>query len=255
MTLSQEALPPGATLLGVVLSLDKMNISVMSGNQVAHPVFISLANIDAHIHSKSSLHAYLLLALLPVAKFAHKTTRIRSLLQDRLVHHALNIVLSPLKVAAQVGVMMSDPVGNLCYCFTPLASWIVDMPEESLLAATGPKVSPVTTATSKNFGNSHRHPPCTAEKTLAAICSACSKYSPRDYKNFLKAVKALGLNRVVEPVWMEWVLSDPTHFITIKPLHHFHRFAWDHDIKWCITVLGAEELDFHFSIIQTAVGY
>ena len=190
-----------------------------------------------------------------MAKFAHKTTHIRSLLQDRLVHHALNIFLSPLKVAAQVGVMMSDPIGNLRYCFTPLASWIADTPEESLLAATSPKVSPVTTATSKNFGDSHRHPPHTAEKTLATIHSACSKYSPRDYKNFLKAIKALGLNRVVEPVWMEWALSDPTHFITIKPLHHFYRFAWDHNVKWCITVLGAEELDFRFSIIQTVVGY
>ncbi|KAF8547407.1 hypothetical protein OG21DRAFT_1424890 [Imleria badia] len=253
MTPSQEALPSGATLLGVVLSSDKTNISVMSGNQVAHPVLISLANIDARIRSKTSLHAYLLLTLLPIAKFAHKTTRIHSLLQDRLVHQALNIVLSPLKVAAQVGVMMSDSVGNLRYCFTPLVSWIADMPEESLLAATDPKVSPVTTAMCKDFGDPHRHPPRTAEKTLAAIRSACSKYSPRDYKNFLKVTKSLGLNGVVEPVWMEWVLSDPAYFITIEPLHHFHRFAWDHDIKWCITALGAEELDFRFSIIQTSV--
>ena len=227
----------------------------MSGNRVAHPVLISLANIDANIRSKTSLHAYLLLALLPVAKFTHQTTRVRSLLQDRLFHQALNIVLSPLKVAAEVGVMMSDPVGNLRYCFTPLASWIADTPEECLIAATGPKASPVTTAMSKNFGDPHRHPPRTAEETLLAIRSACSKYSPKDYKNFLKVIKSLGLNGVVEPVWMDWPLSDPCYFITIEPLHHFHRFAWDHDVKWCISALGAAELDFRFSIIQTPVGY
>ena len=45
----QEALPPGVTTLGVVLSSDKTNISIMSGNRMAHPVLISLANIDAHI--------------------------------------------------------------------------------------------------------------------------------------------------------------------------------------------------------------
>lgn len=255
MTPSQESLPPGATLLGVVLSSDKTNISVMSGNRLAHPVLISLANIDARIRSKSSLHAYFLLALLPVAKFAHKTTRIRSLLQDRLFHRALDIVLSPLKVAARVGIMMSDPIGNLRYCFPPLASWIADTPEESLVACTGPKVSPVTTATSKDFGDPHRHPPRTADKTLDAICSACSKHSPRDYKNFLKTIKPLGLNGVVEPVWMDWALSDPSHFITIEPLHHFHRFAWDHDVQWCVKALGDTELDFRFSIIQTPVGY
>ncbi|KAN0086064.1 hypothetical protein V8E55_007198 [Tylopilus felleus] len=108
----QEALPNGSTLLGVVLSSDKTNISVMSGNHMAHLLLISLANIDARIHSKTSLHAYLLV---------------------------LNIVLMPLKTAAAVGVMMSDPVGNLCYCFTLIAAYIADTPEESLLAATGPK--------------------------------------------------------------------------------------------------------------------
>ena len=45
----QEALPPGATMLGVVLSSDKTNISVMSRNRMAHLVLISLANIDARI--------------------------------------------------------------------------------------------------------------------------------------------------------------------------------------------------------------
>ena len=164
-----------------------------------------------------SLNAYLLLALLPVAKFIHKTFHIHSLLQDQLVHQALNIILLPLKVAARVGIMMSNPVRNFHYCFTSLASWITDTPEESLLAATGPKVSLVTTTTSKNFGNPNQHPPHTAEKTLIVICSACSKYSPTDYKNFLKAIKSLGLNGVVKPVWMDWVLSDPCFFITIEP--------------------------------------
>ncbi|KAF8547350.1 hypothetical protein OG21DRAFT_1375260, partial [Imleria badia] len=82
--------PPGATLLGVVLSSDKTNKSVMSGNHVAHPVLISLANIDTDIRSKTSLHAYLLLALLPIAKFTHKISRVHGLLQDHLVHQALN---------------------------------------------------------------------------------------------------------------------------------------------------------------------
>ncbi|KAI6011058.1 hypothetical protein EDC04DRAFT_2580778, partial [Pisolithus marmoratus] len=76
----QEALPPGITLLGVVLSSDKTNISVMSGNHMAHLLLISLTNINMHIHSKSSLHAYLLLALLPIAKFTQKNTHIHSLL-------------------------------------------------------------------------------------------------------------------------------------------------------------------------------
>ena len=256
MTPRQEALPPGATIRGVVLSSDKTNISVMSGNRMAHPVLISLANIDASIQSKASLHTYLLLALLPIAKFPHKTTRVRSLqVQDWLVHSALSIVLSPLKTAAAVGIMMNDPAGNLRYCFTPLVLWIADTPEESLLSGTGPKASPVTTATSKNFSDAFRHPPRTAETMLAAILTACQKYSPTDYKNFLKIAKQLFLSGVIEPCWKGWMLSDPSRFFNPEVLHHFHRMFWDHNVQWCIHAVGDTKLDFRFSIIQTPVGY
>ena len=94
---------------------------MISGNHMAYPLLISLANIDLAIHSKISMDTYLLLALLPIAKFTHKDMRTRGLLHDRLTHQALHEVLVPLKIATQVGVMMSDPAGNLRYCYTPLA--------------------------------------------------------------------------------------------------------------------------------------
>jgi len=90
-------------LLGVVLSSDKTNISVMTGNCMAHPVLISLANIDLKIQSKTSFHGYMLLALLPIPKFIIKNTCVRNLLQDHLFHGVLDLILWPLKVAASVG--------------------------------------------------------------------------------------------------------------------------------------------------------
>ena len=251
----QDALPTGATVLGVILSSDKTNISVITGNRMAHPVLISLANIDANIRSKNSLHGYLLLALLPIAKFVHKDSRIRGLLQDRLTHDVLNKLLSPLRTAASVGVMMSDPVGNLRYCYTPIAAWIADTPEESLIAATSPKASPITVAFSKQFGNPFCHPARTATITLAAIQAACTEHSPSNYKAFLKVCRRLGLNGVIEPFWKSHPLSDPSEFINPEVLHHIHRLFWDHDAQWCIFCAGAAEIDFRFSVLQTAVGY
>ena len=157
-------------------------------------------------------------------------------------------------MAAAVGVMMSDPVGNLRYCFTLLASWIADTPKESLLAVTGPKMSPVTTATSKQFGNPFHHPAHTSAITLAAIEAACAQCSLSDYKEFLKVIKRLCLNGVVELFWKMYPLSDPSQFITPEVLHHFHRLFWDHNVKWCIHCAGAE-VDFCFSVLQTIVGY
>ncbi|KAG2089232.1 uncharacterized protein F5147DRAFT_529159, partial [Suillus discolor] len=92
----QSALPHGATLLGTILSLDKTCITSLSGDHVAHPLLISLANIHMDTRLKSSSNAFLLTALLPVVKFIHKNKRMRGVLQDRLIHHCLDIVLEPL---------------------------------------------------------------------------------------------------------------------------------------------------------------
>lgn len=107
----------------------------MTGGRVAHPLLISLANLFMDFRMKGSNHAFLLLALLPVPKFIHKNQEIRSVLQSRMIHGCLDFILKPLKMAAEVGIMMSDPAGSLRYCYTPLAAYMVDVEEAILLAA------------------------------------------------------------------------------------------------------------------------
>ena len=50
-------------------------------------------------------------------------------------------------------------------------------------------------------------------------------------------------------------MAEPSQFLTPKPLHHWHKQFWDHDVKWSIRVLGADELDFRYSTIQLMVGF
>ena len=63
--------------------------------------------------SQQNILISLLLALLPITKFTYKTPCIHGLLQDQLVHKALNVILSPLKIAMAVDVIMNDLVGSL----------------------------------------------------------------------------------------------------------------------------------------------
>ncbi|KAI5982350.1 hypothetical protein EDD15DRAFT_2203022 [Pisolithus albus] len=142
---------------------------------------------------------------------------------DWLVHQALNIVLLPLKTAASVGIMMN-------------------MPEESLLAGTSMKASPITTATAQEFVM-HIDTPLVLQQTrsLRSI-QACSQSSPTDYTNFLKAIKTLWLNGIRRTIWKLWPLSNSLDF---------------HHPRGCFgtTMSSAVELDFRFSIIQTLIGY
>ncbi|KAN0075262.1 hypothetical protein V8E55_011285 [Tylopilus felleus] len=190
----------------------------MSGNQMAHPLLISLANIDPEIHSK-------------------------------------DIVLHPLKVAVSISVMMSDLVGNLRYCHTPLVGYIANTPKQSLLACTSMRTSSITTAMHNQFGNNVRHPLHTANQTRNEIHAICLQYPPKDYVKFLKAVKSYGLNSVDLPFWINWPLLSPARFLKPEVLHHFHRFFFNHELQWCIIAVGDTEIDYHFTIIQTLVGY
>ena len=205
--------------------------------------------------NKASNHAFLLLALLPIPSFLHPSKKIRGVLEARLFHECQDLILKPLKVAAQYGVFMADPLGTKRWCFTPLAAYIVDTPESALVSGVGGKTSSVTMATFRQFGDDHRHPPRTASTTLEMLRRLATIADPNDLENYVKEVLKFRLNGVHLPFWRDWPLSDPSIFLTSEPLHHWHKAFWDHDAKWCINALGGHEIDFRFSILQPRTGY
>ena len=236
-----------------MLSSDKTNISALVGDRCAHPLLLGLANIHMSTRLKLSSDAFLLVALLPIPKFLHKSKRMCGMLTDRLIHECLDITLEPLKQAARLGIMMNDPLGNLRLCYTPLASYVVDTPEACMLAAVGGKTSPVTTAMYKHFGDNFRHPPRTKMFTLQQLQNI--DVDPDDLERYFKAAQEYHLNGVSRPFFRNWAFSDPSHFFNPEILHHWHKFVWDHDVKWAINIVGAAELDFRFSVLQPSVGY
>ena len=131
----------------------------MTGNRVAHLLLISLTDIIMDFRMKASNHAFILLAILPVPKFLHKSQKIRGVLASRLIHECIDFVVKPLKKAAEIGIMMSDPLGWHRYCFTPLVGAIVDTPEALMYAGVSKNASPVTMAMYTQFGDSFRHEP------------------------------------------------------------------------------------------------
>ena len=128
----QTELPEGACVLGVILSSDKTHVTNQSGGKVSHPLLMSLANIHAEVQAKASLHAFVPIVFLFITEFIHNDQQMQGILRDHLYHQCLDIVMNPLKIAACIGIMVSDPLGKNWYCFTPLI--IVDMPEACLIA-------------------------------------------------------------------------------------------------------------------------
>ncbi|KAJ3515847.1 hypothetical protein NLJ89_g1501 [Agrocybe chaxingu] len=255
LKLELEKLPADGTLIGTILSSDKTNISSMTGGRVAHPLLISLANISMDFRNKASNHAFLLLALIPIPKFLHRNQKIRGVLEARLFHECLDLVTEPLKIAAQIGVMMADPLGFLRWCFTPLAAYIVDTPESALVSGVAGKTSSVTMADYTQFGDPFQHPPHYSWTTIDTLEELETYVNPWDLEAYEKEALKHRLNGVHRPFWHDWALSDPVLFLTSEPLHHWHKAFWDHNTKWCIYAVGGRELDFRFSILHPRVGF
>ena len=236
----------------------------MAGDRTAHPVLLSLANIHMDIRMKPSTHAFVLLALLPCPKFLVKNKPTRGVLESRIFHLCLDVITRPLKLAAHAGRMMADPSGFSHFCFTMLASYIVDTPEAALIAGVAGKTSHLTMADYRKFGDPTRQEPRTASTTLAQLAALAENTNPLDLHTYIPAAKAMRLNRVHLPFWRDWylkstsgqrLLSDPCIFLTPEPLHHWHKQFWDHDIKWLVCAVGADEFDFRFTTIQPVIGF
>ena len=235
----------------------------MTGDRVAHPVLLSLANIRMDVRMKSSSHAFILAALLPCPKFLVKDSATRGALESRAIHLCLDVITHPLKLAARAGRMMADPLGYSRFCFTALASYIVDTPEAAMIACVAGKTSHLTMADYCTFGEPTRHEPRTASTTLAQLAALAAQHDPLNLSTYLPAAKAICLNGVHLPFWRDWhlesstriLLSNPSEFLTPEPLHHWHKQFWDHDVKWAIRVVGADEFDFRFATIQPVTGF
>ncbi|KAI6018858.1 hypothetical protein EDC04DRAFT_2576217, partial [Pisolithus marmoratus] len=244
----QDALPNSATLLGIVLSSDKTHITQV-GNCQAHPLLISLANISADVHRKGSTKSYLLLALLPVPQFVHPNKHLCGVLASRLLHQVISIIVGPLKKAAEVGCMMSDPIRNLKHCFTPLVAYIANTPEQHVITCITDNASAISMAVSKQFGDPLCCAACTASKTHWLLIVVKRETHALNLSLYFRACQKWQLNGVASPFWLDCALVELSSFLNPEILHHFFKMFWDHDQKWCSRMLGADELDFQVSLL------
>ncbi|KAG2338456.1 hypothetical protein BDR05DRAFT_893431 [Suillus weaverae] len=245
--------PRGATILGTVLSSDKTNVTTMTGARITHPLLLGLANIRMHTHTKLSSKAFMLMALLPIPKYLYPNQWMHGMLEDHLMHECLLIIIKPLMIAAEVGIMMSDPVGNVRHCFMPLAAYIVNTTEAAMLACVRGKTSPFTMASYLQFGDDFWHPARTRTITLAQLASIT--VDPNNLEAYFEACTEHQLNGVHAPFWEGFPHADPSIFLMPEALHHWHKEFYDHNLQWCLEVVGTQELDFRFSILQPITGY
>jgi len=73
---------------------------------------------------------------------------------------------------------------------------------------------------------------------------------PDNFRAYMNASRVFQLNGVSRPFYLQWWGAEPHIFLTPEPLHHWDKFTWDHLVKWCIAVVGADEFDFRYMVLN-----
>jgi hypothetical protein len=249
----QDQLPVGATLVPIIIASDKTPVTCHTGGLEMHPVFVTIGNIQSDVRMQATSHAWQCVAFIPVADFEVHPD-FQTILSARLFHSCMDLMFASLKETAKHGGAMMDALGYIRNCFTPLVAYVVDLPEQQLVACVSKNASPVTTATLSEFSDPFSHPPRTGADTLKKIQQLCAETHPWDIATFQKKAKVLKLLGVHLLFWQDWRFADPAHFLNGEILHSCHKFFFDHPLKWCKEVAGHHILDTRYKTQHKQVG-
>ncbi|KAM6489030.1 hypothetical protein JOM56_015520 [Amanita muscaria] len=219
-----EATKPGATLIPVIISSDKTQVTLFSG-KTAYPVYLTIGNLPKAVQCKLSQRGQILLAYLPTSKLTGVTNRASQRhMVANLFHCCLRRLLSPLEHTGVEGTIMTDGDG-IARCVHPiLAVYIGDYPEQVMVTCvkTGEclKCNIVRGDIARDLNAVHR--------ALSSVNG--------DTREYIRACKDAGIKPVYHPFWEPLPYIDIFQAITPDILHQLHQ-------AWLLQAYGAPEID------------
>ncbi|KDQ49252.1 hypothetical protein JAAARDRAFT_201038 [Jaapia argillacea MUCL 33604] len=213
-----EATQPGATIIPVVISSDKTQLTLFR-NRTAYPI---------------------LLAYLPTTKLDHmknKAARCRAL--ANLFHGCMKRILSPLKDAGTSGVHMASGDGAVRRCHPIFATFIGDYPEQLLVACCKNGECPSCVAPNQELGANKSFP----WRDLDAIQAALTLADGPDTAAFNRACVDAGIKPIYHPFWEDLPYVNIYRSIAVDVLHQLYQGIVKHLLKWLAEAFGADELD------------
>jgi hypothetical protein len=166
LTLPQETLLVGATLIPIILGSDKTRLTILGGNKQAWPLYLSIGNIPSKTRSLLSTKTWVVLAYIPIVCFEGKHSKA---LEAHYFHQCIRHILAPLVSVRETGSPITLGNGNVLNCFFRLAAWIADYEEQVLLNCIKSRTSTTMLAGSKELGKPDPAPLRTREFMLGTL--------------------------------------------------------------------------------------
>ncbi|TFY52981.1 hypothetical protein EVG20_g10318 [Dentipellis fragilis] len=235
---TQAKLPDGSTVVLVILSSDKMQLSSLSGDQEAHPVYLTIGNISKELRHKLSYHLQIIVTYLPIIDLSHLSDDVARVVRARMFHSAMSVVMKSLKTAGRDGVHLTSGDGAVRDCYPVLAVYIADYPEQCLVCC---------------MRYMQCCPKCTAlqKETLRTVCHASKLPTQVAHEEVLKEA---GFTSVTKPFWESLPHANIHDTISPDILHQLIQGMIKHLIEWVTTLVSSSELDARLKWLPEAHG-
>ncbi|KAH9027968.1 hypothetical protein EDB85DRAFT_2074700 [Lactarius pseudohatsudake] len=200
-----EAHRPGATIIPVIISSDKTQLTVFRG-KTAYPVYMSIGNIPKDIRRKPSCSAQMLLGYIPTSKLEGITNRAaRRRALANMFHSCMEMILDPIRLPGETG----------------------DYPEQTLVTCTFNGRCPKCLVPRDQLGEYNRFPPRDHVEAIDTYLLA-----DEDIGGFHAACRSGGLKPVYHPFWRSLPLADVFLSITPDILHQLLQGVMKYIVSW-----------------------
>ena len=161
---SLESIRPGATVIPVILSTDKTQLTLFCGKS-AYPVYLTIGNIPKHIRRKPSCHAQILIAYIPTTKLEAFTNQTgQRCVMANLYHFCMKFIVSLIKAYGETGIPMMSGDGVWCRCHPIYSVFVSDHLEQALVTCTHSNRCPKCLVPYDKLGSYSSFPPRNYDK-------------------------------------------------------------------------------------------
>ncbi|KAH9045906.1 hypothetical protein EDB83DRAFT_2507473 [Lactarius deliciosus] len=221
--LSKEGCNDGAMFVPIVAGSDKTTVSVATGHQEYHPVYVSVGNLT-NTARRAHGNSVLPVAFLPIPKTS-KSHRKRVEFQHfccQLYHKCLELVFDPLRKYMMTPTVVKCPDGHFRHAVFSLGPYIADYPEQVYLAGIVSKWCAKCDATPDKLDSGIGH---------------CRTHEKTDYliDNFSPGVlwDAFGIYKDVVPFTHSFPRADIHELLMPDLLHQVIKGVFkDHLVAW-----------------------
>lgn len=215
-------------------------------------MYLTIGNISKDIRRQPSSHATVLIGYLPVAKLDCYSDKARQFARYRLFHHCMGILMKELVEAGKNGVDMTCPDGLVRWIWPILAAYVADYPEQCLVACCMENRCPLCQVAPTARGSNNPCPPRTYQETVDLLAQKANNSSDSD---FTKKWTESGIRPIFQPFWIDLPFSSIFQAFTPDLLHQMHKGVFkDHLVKWCMALVGKDELDERFKAMPDYPG-